>query len=149
MNIRVKTYTIIVVTLIIGALCGILLTRTLVRGHFERMMRRPPQGEFIQRFMRVIEPTPEQEKMLRAVLEKQEIQFTETARRCQEKFAALHEATMKELTPLLTPEQKKRLERRIRRIRKRLPPLMRGRGPFPPPHRPRDKTGDDPVDEKD
>ena len=138
MNIRTKTYVIIVVTLLIGILFGILITRTLVRGRMARMMHRPPQEEFVQRFMRVIDPAPDQREPIRAVLEKHGAEFMKTAAECQEKFARLHESTKKELDPLLTPEQKKRLTDRIKRIRKRLPPFMRRKGPFPPPPPPFD-----------
>lgn len=135
MNVRTKTSLIILITFVIGLLLGILLDRTLMRYDFQKRIaqfRHP--GGFIHMLERAIEPEAAQRDTLEKILAKYSERFFETATQSRTEMAAIMDSLRSELEPILTEEQKARIEQMRKRFESRKPfrpPFkMRERPPF-------------------
>lgn len=137
MKISTKTTALLITTFLLGAICGAIVQGFIVkRGmkKFVQHMRTP--GGFVERFERIVEPTVEQRKEIRAILRRHHQQIM----RLQNEFPAQMDSIRDELDAILTPEQKQRLhdkhwfkdERKHQRDRR---PHFRGSHPdsLPPP----------------
>jgi Spy/CpxP family protein refolding chaperone len=120
MDIKVKTALIIVATLIIGIVFGALLSRAYLHHRIRRAFVMVDPERFNPFFEQTIDPTPEQRERIRKIIQKHTNQVTELRRNFEEGMASSFETLQKELDSVLTPEQKKRLEK-----------MMRERGPWP------------------
>ena len=131
MKTHTKSILVIVASLLIGMLIGA-LGHGAFRGHqFRRMVRLRTQGGFVSRIEAVIQPEPAQQEAVRGILSTHARQVDEAR---SQFFAELHAETdsMKaRLAPILTDEQKARLDEEFKRLRRRPPP--------PPPEAGRDK----------
>jgi len=132
MSIHFKTAVIILATLFIGV----------VIGYFGNNLLRPhppfPRHEFgeFNRFLelheRILQPTETQREALRPILEKYFKIFKENAMKNRSEMMQLVDEMQKEIDPILTPEQRQRLEQR-RDFARRKGPFRRGKDqPFPP-----------------
>jgi hypothetical protein len=124
MNTKVKVALIIIVTLIIGIVLGAMFNRAFMRHRIQKAFAdRNPRGmvSFIERSIR---PTPEQREQIRQILDKHRIKSAEMREKFMKDMRAEFESLEAELDPILTPEQKNRLKRRLRG-----PWLDRGRFP--------------------
>jgi hypothetical protein len=110
MNIKFKTYFILFITLIIGILLGILGSRVMVKSEVERILSRGPRLHFIFMFKRIIDPAPEQEEKINQILNKYSRKIDALAETNRREFEKLKRDIRRELDPLLTLEQKKRLD---------------------------------------
>jgi hypothetical protein len=131
MNTKVKIALIIIVTLAIGIVLGAMVNRALLRHRIQRAFNeRNPRGmiSFIERH---IQPTPDQRKQIREILEKHRIKSQEIREKFMEDMQLEFESLEKDLEPILTLEQKNRLKRRFR-------------GPWRDPRRPQDRRGPGP-----
>ena len=128
MNIKVKITFIIIITLAIGIVIGALLNRTLSQNRIKRILERRNPPIFISFYERIIEPDAEQRAKVRKVLNKYAQNLSEIRTNFQEELQSSFESMTAELEPLLTPEQKERLEKGFPR-----PPRF-----FPRPFRTRD-----------
>lgn len=116
-----------------GAFCGIHLV------HYHLMLGPPHSGDVPDRmrehFRRSLDLTPEQEKKISPILDaissKLETIRIETA----ERVRIVMEESKKEVAPLLSPEQQKKLDNLESEHRK----IMLRHGFLPPPPPPRDK----------
>jgi hypothetical protein len=114
MNTKMKVALIIIVTLVIGIVFGALLNRAFMRHRIQRAFAdRNPRGmiSFIERNIR---PTQDQREMIRAILDKHRKKTADLREKFMMDMQAEFESLEVELDPILTPEQKKRLKRRIR-----------------------------------
>ena len=138
MNIHVKTSLILIVTLLIGMILGALLGGALLRSRVkDRAARiRTPHG-FANRMERIIQPDESQREAVREILLRHADRFSQF----HDQFAALADSLKKDLDPILTEEQKLRLERMIYAPRRMHRP-ERGRRGMPPGEGP--PTGDPP-----
>lgn len=126
MNIKLKITFIIIITLVIGIVIGAMLNRTLTQNRVKRILSRRNPPVFISFYERIIEPDTNQREEIRKILDKHAKHLSEIRANFSEELQSSMESLRAELDPILTPEQKKRLE-------KGFP----GRPPFPmrPPER--------------
>jgi len=110
MNIKVKITFIIIITLAIGIVIGALLNRTLSQNRIKRILERRNPPIFISFYERIIEPNADQRDSVRKILDKYAQRFLEIRANSQEELQSSFESMTAELEPLLTPEQKERLE---------------------------------------
>jgi hypothetical protein len=127
-----KTGLIIVATLLIGILIGALGSGFMVHRFARRMADMRHRDMFVERMIELIQPAPEQEAEVRDILTRHAEEFTKLADGFQEDTAALFDSLRSELDPVLTDEQKERMEERHERLGKFL------RHGHRPPH---DKPG--------
>jgi len=137
MNVKVKTTLIIIVTLIIGIVLGAMLNRTFMHLRIRRAFDAVNPSRFAMILEQSIDPTPKQKKQIREILEKHANTVSELRKKLDEGLASSFMTLQKELDSVLTPEQKERLEKMVRRRRSW---MRRGRAfPGPPPNFPPDK----------
>jgi hypothetical protein len=112
MSTRGRAIVIILSTLLLGVAIGALIVGPLVaRHHFRRMADwRTPKG-FAARLEEVIGPEPEQAEALREILTRYGEALHGVASRHRSEMGGLLDSLRAELDPLLTEEQKQRLER--------------------------------------
>lgn len=115
MNIKVKTYIIILTTFTIGILVGTLLDRTLMRYNYQHKLdrMRNPKGLFGM-LNHIIEPDAAQSKEIREILQKRSKQIFEHGEKSRMQMAVIMDSLHAEIEPLLSDEQKKRLQNRIK-----------------------------------
>ena len=137
MNIRIKTAFIIIATLIIGIIFGALLSRAYMHHRIRRVFTMVNPNRSMTFFEQAISPTPGQLEQIRKIIKKHTKNVAELQKNLRDGMDSSFESMRKELDSVLTPEQKKRLER-----------LMRGRRPWPRRDRrlrpPRDRPFFDP-----
>lgn len=122
MNVRTKTSLIILITFVIGMLLGILLDRTLMRFDFHKKIARfRHPGGFIFMLERVIEPEAAQRDTLEKIIAKYSERFFEVASQSRAEMAVIMDSLRLELDPILTEEQKARIEEMRQRIESRRP----------------------------
>jgi uncharacterized membrane-anchored protein YhcB (DUF1043 family) len=131
MKTNTKTVLIIVATLVIGILIGALGSGFMVHRFARRMADMRHREMFVERMMEVIEPAPEQEAEVRDILTRHAEEFTKLADGFHKDTAALFDSLRSELDPVLTDEQKERLEVRHERLGR----FMK-HGHRPPHHKP-------------
>ena len=131
MNIKVKTALIIIITLVMGIVIGAMLNRALLQRRINRAFSWRLPDFMITHIERIIEPDQEQRKRLREVLRKHAERMMEIRENHRIELQESFESLQKEMDLILTPEQKKRLLRRLPG------PLQRFRGfPGKPPFKP-------------
>jgi len=125
----------------LGIIFGLVLDRTFVEYQMKSRFKRLREPRMIGHLLeRIIQPAPEQQKRIREILAKYSQQMDETRRQVMKQSAVIMDSLQQDLAPILTEEQKSRLEehrKRFERWEKRrgeLPPGMMRR-PFdePPP----------------
>jgi hypothetical protein len=142
MRTRTKTTLIIIATLVIGIFIGALGSGFVVQRSARHFGERKHREIFIDRVVEVIDPTPDQERVVRAILTKHSEQFEEMSDRFRLEAAALFDSLKADLDTVLTEEQKARLQERVEKMPRpmRHPRPPRG-GPdekLPPPPPPGD-----------
>lgn len=129
MKTEIKTAVVILVTLLIGILIGSLLTGALARYRVSRFVSMREPGRMVAHLERMIEPDASQREAVREILAKHAERFAEIGSQFHAEMSALRDSLKKDLDPILTEEQKARLEREPR------PPRGKRRGgrrPGPP-----------------
>ena len=129
MDIKVKTALIIIMTLVIGIFIGALLNRVLLQHRIRKAFMMQTPGFITALYEGVIEPESEQGKLIREILKKHARRMSEIRKNFRKDLQSEFESLRKELDPLLTTEQK-------RRLRNRLPRPWRRLRRFPPHRRP-------------
>ena len=121
MKTKLEVILIICLTLLIGSIAGVLGHRAYVRYKISCIRRpmfsgagrhgfpRRRQELFVRRFMRIIKPNPMQREKIKEILDKHQNEFNQIQNDFRNKFYNLTETIRKELNPILTPEQKKKL----------------------------------------
>jgi hypothetical protein len=147
MSVKWKSFFIIVAILVIGILIGVFLAGPFMRHHVgRRHIDRGPEM-FTQMMERVIQPTEEQREAVHAVLEEYSMRLEELHEDFRTEMVTTIDSLKADLDPLLTDEQKARLEERHDRLErfkgKRPGQGMRG-APPPPGPPPPDHGGKDP-----
>jgi len=111
MKIETKTYVIIVLTLVIGMIIGALITGAIVRHRIRRFMSLGHPDHLTARIERIIEPTEAQRDTVHQILMDHARKFDQIHGRFESQLLALKDSLKKDLDPILTEEQKERLER--------------------------------------
>ena len=131
MTVHGKSALIIIGTLLIGIVIGLFLAGPMV--HHRMRPHIPGKGPeaFAPMLERIIEPTAEQRDAIREVLEKHSDRLAEMHMGYRTEMTAVMDSLRKDLDPILTEEQKARLDERHGRLRD----FMKGRrGPRGGPH---------------
>jgi len=145
MNVKTKSTLILVGTLVIGMVLGGLIDRSILRTQFKHRVERMrnPLG-FMQFFEGIIEPNEEQYDAIKELLEKRSQQLHEIGQNSRDEMKMVMDSLKMDIDPLLTAEQKARLERKIEnmkheRPRHDKPPFLKPpwdrdeKPPMPPP----------------
>jgi Spy/CpxP family protein refolding chaperone len=128
MNMKVKTTVVIIITLIFGIVFGALLNRTFTHQRIKRAFDAVNPNRFAMILERAIDPTEEQKKKIREILQKHAKNVAELRKNLDKGMASSFTTLQKELDSVLTPEQKERLEKMMKERR----PWMRRERPGPP-----------------
>jgi hypothetical protein len=111
MNIRMKSAVYIVFTFLVGVAVGILLNRALLQKKINDMLVMRASGRIVPRLEEIVKPeNPEQWTSIRKILDKHEGQMAGIHLRFREEIEAAFKSLKADLDPLLTAEQKSRLE---------------------------------------
>jgi hypothetical protein len=139
MNMKVKTTIIIIITLIFGIVLGAMINRTFTHRRIRRAFDAINPGRFTMILERAVDPTEEQEKQIREILQNHAKQVEELRKKAMVEMETAMQALKKDLDAVLTSEQKERLENMMK---ERSPWMRRGGklrpprdGPFPRPDR--------------
>lgn len=111
MRVGTKSILMILMTLIIGMVIGFLIAGVVGRHHRQRFVNMREPGHMVGFLERMIDPDESQREAVRAVLQKHSEQFWKIHSRFEGEMLALRDSLKKDLDPILTEEQKKRLER--------------------------------------
>ena len=121
-----KSVLLLFATLLIGMVIGSLVTGALNNRRLERLVEMRSARGLVYFVEEVVRPeSPEQLEEIRAVLEAAGPRFAAEMQGSRERMRQLTDSVRAELEPLLTPEQRARLNERMR--------ITRGRMPFGPP----------------
>jgi len=112
MNIKLKIIFVIVITLALGIVMGAMLNRALTQNRIRSILSRRNPVRFVASFEKFIEPSADQRKLVRDILNKHAKRISEIRAKSREELQSSLESMMAELDPILAPEQKKRLEKR-------------------------------------
>ena len=112
MSIHGKSALIIIGTLLIGIVIGVFLVGPI--AHHRMMPHIPRRGPeaFTPMLERVIRPSAEQEEAIREVLEKHSERLAEMHKDYRTEMTAIMDSLRKDLDPILSEEQKARLDER-------------------------------------
>ncbi len=125
MSPRTKSTLLLLATLVIGLVLGALLNGYFVRQRLDRIGHFATPLGFGERIERAIEPTSEEQReAIRAVLDDAAPKAVAIMRESRSRMAALNDSVKAELGNVLSEDQMKRLDERMR--------LRRRRGPFRP-----------------
>lgn len=115
MNARTRSTVILVGTLILGMLLGALLTNLYFERRVGRMKALRTEEGFIRTYEDVIRPDegPQKEKV-REILRRSAPRFQRTFEEHRSEFRRMVDSLHAELNPLLTPDQRGRLEEWLR-----------------------------------
>jgi hypothetical protein len=131
MSIHGKSALIIMCTLLIGIAIGMFLVGPVAHRRLRPDPRWRGPEAFAPILERVVNPTPDQREAVRAVLEKHADRIAEMHTDYRSEMTAVMDSLRKDLDPILTDEQKARLDERHDHFRD----FMKGRrGPHGKPH---------------
>jgi hypothetical protein len=153
MNVKVKTALIIIITLIIGVFLGAMLNRALLRHRIRKTFSMHKPDRLVFFIEEMIQPDDDQRDQIRSIVEKHADRMKEMRKRFFKEMEAERESFLKEIEPLLTPEQKERLRHGPPGFFPKRRPFPDHRGPRPehdrhwPKHKrlPQDKHPDEPF----
>ena len=139
MNMKVKTTIVIIITLIFGIVLGAMINRTFTHRRIRRAFDAVNPGRFTMILERAINPTEEQTKQIREILQNHAKQIEKMRKEAMEGMETSLQSLKKELDSVLTPEQKDRLENLVKErrpwMRREGKPWPRRERPFPKPER--------------
>ena len=124
MNTRTKSTIVLIGVLLIGIIIGALGSTMLRRNMWEdRVARfRSPQG-FAERFIKIIQPDPQQEKAVQEILLKHHKKMLSITELSRERVKIHADSLLIDLEPILSTEQMERAKKVLRRG----PPHLRDR----------------------
>ncbi len=118
MQSKKKSISIIVSTLILGVILGGLASGIFMHHHRGRLMEMRHKSGFIREFERIVNPADEQQAAeIREILDEFHQEFRTLGDGHFEKIQALFDSLKNRLEPILTDEQRRRLDHRHKRMR--------------------------------
>ncbi len=139
MNMKVKTTIVIIITLLFGIVFGALLNRSFMHHRIRRAFDAVNPIRFTLILEQAIDPTDEQKKQIREILQSHAKQVEEFRKKAMEEMETSLQVLRKELDSVLTPAQKERLEEMMKKrrpwMRREGKPWPPREGPFPKPKR--------------
>jgi hypothetical protein len=128
MSTRSQTTLIVVATLVIGILIGTFLAGPVLHRQLRPPFRgRHPEG-FVFAVEMLIDPAPDQADAVHRILTEHAERFSDISSEYHSEISAVMDSLRKELDPVLTDEQKERLDRRHEHLDK-IRRHMKGRRP--------------------
>ncbi|MDZ7723334.1 MAG: hypothetical protein U5R06_11155 [candidate division KSB1 bacterium] len=125
-----KSTLILIVTLLIGMAIGVLGYRVYMLQRIREFKDHRADLMFEKLFARVVQPTPEQADTLRVIWQKYREQLESNHKQVLKETKTILDSMFKEMRPLLTEEQIKRLKERRHRDKR---PHFHNRKPRPEP----------------
>jgi len=130
MKVKTKSVIVIVSTLIIGMILGSVITAAFIKNRaFDRMAELRNERGFVRRIERIIQPDENQEQKVREILGKHFEKMHQLGEEMRITFKTMNDSLIKDLEPILHPEQ-------IERFKKRMERMKRFGGPPGKPHGP-------------
>ena len=130
MNVKLKSTIVIVSTLLIGMVLGSVITAAFIKNRtFDRIAELRNERGFVKRIERLIQPDEEQKEQVRGILVRHFDKMHVLGEEMRINFKAMNDSLIKDLGPILHPEQ-------IERFKKRMERMKRFGGPPGKPHRP-------------
>ena len=127
MNLKVKSSIIIVSTFILGMVVGIILMRSVFPPPkmIDRIAEgRTPKG-FMDRFERIIDPTESQREEIEKILQRHFERMHNQSVKFRDHFKQMNDSLRIELNPILSDEQKERLDKFENRMMEREKQMFR------------------------
>jgi hypothetical protein len=130
MNVKLKSIIVIVSTLLIGMVLGSVITAAFVKNRaFDRIAEMRNERGFVKRIERLIQPDEDQKEKVREILVEHFDKMHLLGEEMRITFKTMNDSLIKDLEPILHPEQ-------IERFKKRMERMKRFGGPPGKPHRP-------------
>lgn len=129
MSTRSQTMIIVLSTLVIGILIGLFLVGPVMHRHLRPPFPGRHGGGFTGALEWLIDPEPEQVEAVREVLSKHAGGFDDVNSRYHLEISAMMDSLRKDLDPLLTDEQRARLDRGRSHFRKMRNHMKLGKPP--------------------
>jgi hypothetical protein len=136
MKMETKTVLIVLGTLILGMIIGALISGAFARHRIRRFMSMGEPGRLEAHVERIIDPDESKREAVREILRKHSERFLEIHSQFEGEMLALRDSLRKDLDPILTDEQKERLERApkpLKHLRDHRPGQWKDRRPGAPP----------------
>jgi hypothetical protein len=111
MKIETKSAAILLVTLVLGVVLGMLAQGTLMRQRDQRVAEIRTEPGFVSLVEEVIQPRPEQEDAVRALLEESARSYESVVTSSREQVRLVLDSMKTRLAPLLDDRQRERLSR--------------------------------------
>lgn len=113
MNVKLRMTFVILATLVLGIIIGAMLNRAIVEKRIRNILSKRAPDVFVPFIEESINPDPTQSEAIRKILKKHAKRIEEIHTDNIIELQSTFESMREELDPLLTPEQKKRLEGRL------------------------------------
>ncbi len=117
MNVKTKTYLIIIFTLITGIVIGALINRALLQDRVQRVFSMRSPNVLTQSYLEILNPDPEQREQIKEILERNGQVMDDIRSKSREDLESAMTAMMAELESVLTAEQIEKLKERSSRGR--------------------------------
>jgi hypothetical protein len=130
MNVKLKSAIVIMSTLIIGMVLGSVITAAFMKNRaFDRIAEMRNERGFVNRIERLIQPDEQQKEKVREILARHFEKMHQMGEEMRITFKSMNDSLIKDLEPILNPEQ-------IERFKTRMERMKRFGGPPGKPHRP-------------
>lgn len=113
MNIKLKMTFIIIIILAFGIITGAMLNRAISQNRIRSILSKRRPEVFVPVYEKILEPDTAQSKLVRDILNKHAKRISKIHENFRKELESSFESMKAELDPILTPEQKKQLERRV------------------------------------
>lgn len=129
MNPKLKSFFLLLITLLVGILLGFLLKTRIIDDRFEQMRGMKKPDGMLNMMIDIIEPSEEQLKELKPILEKHQSKFDTVMVESFDKMKVLIDSLNNDLSKVITKEQ-------MQRLHEHLPPRGPGLDRREPPRGP-------------
>ncbi|MBN1154118.1 hypothetical protein JXB12_04280 [candidate division KSB1 bacterium] len=145
MNVKKKSYIILLATFIIGIMIGIMLDRCFMSPRkIDKIAYMKTRERLAGIIFHVVQPKEDQIDDIKRILEDHSQRFMKIENESRENVAAAFDSLMKDLSPILTDKQEERLQNKLKRLRNW--EKWRSHPPHPPrEHRPPREKPDQPL----
>ena len=130
MNVKLKSILVISATLIIGMILGSLITATFLKNRaFDRIADWRTERGFVQRIEGIIQPDDTQKEPIKQILIRHFEKMHKLGEKIRFNFEAMNDSLIKDLEPVLRPDQIARFKQRMERMKRFGGPPGRHRRP--------------------
>lgn len=130
MNVKLKSTIVIVATLLIGMVLGSVITAAFVKNRaFDRIAEMRNERGFVKRIERIIQPDDDQKEKVREILVEHFEKMHQLGEEMRITFKTMNDSLIKDLEPILHPEQIERFKKRMERMKRFGGPPGKRHGP--------------------